>query len=168
VAEPTTPLPAAKAFAEDERSVLLGYLAYHRAVLARKVDGVSDEDARRAACAPSALTLLGLIRHMTDVERWWFRRVQAAEDVPALFDEEEEWIVPADVTVADALARYWEEIAVIDGLLEGATMDDPNQGGPEPGEHRLRRTIVHMIEEYARHCGHADLLREAIDGTTGD
>ncbi len=166
--EAVTPLPAAKSFGEDERSVLLGYLAYHRAVLARKVEGVSDEQARRAACPPSALTLVGLVRHMTDVERWWFRRVQRAEDVPALFDDDEEWRVPADAEVAGALAAYWDEIAVIDRYLATASMDDRNRGEPDPGRHTLRRTIVHMIEEYARHCGHADLLRETIDGTTGD
>jgi uncharacterized damage-inducible protein DinB len=168
MAAPTTPLPAAKSFGEDERSVLLGYLTYHRVVLARKAEGVSDEDARRAVCAPSALTLLGLIRHMTDVERWWFRRVLLAEDVPGLFEDDEEWNVPADATAADALTAYWDEIAVIDRHLETASMDDRNKGEPEPGEHALRRTIVHMIEEYARHCGHADLLREAIDGTVDD
>jgi uncharacterized damage-inducible protein DinB len=63
-------------------------LAYHRAVLARKIEGLSDEQAHRAAYPPCALTLLGLIRHMTDVERWWFRRVLLAEDVPALFDDD--------------------------------------------------------------------------------
>jgi hypothetical protein len=166
--EAVTPLPAAKAFGEDERSVLLGYLAYHRAVLARKVEGLSDEEARRAACPPSALTLLGLIRHMTDVERWWFRRVLLAEDVPTLFEDDEEWRLPAGATVSDALAAYWNEIAVIDKHLATASMEDRNQGEPDPGQHALRRTIVHMIEEYARHCGHADLLREQIDGTTGD
>ena len=62
-----TALPSGKAFGEDERSVLLGYLAYFRAVLARKAEGVNDDDARRAACPPSPLTLLGLVRHMTDV-----------------------------------------------------------------------------------------------------
>ena len=168
MAEPITPLPTAKAFGEDERSVLLGYLAYHRTVLARKAEGLSDEQARRAACPPSTLTLLGLVRHMTDVERWWFRRVLLCEDIPALFEDEEEWHVPADATIADALNAYWSEIAVIDTHLANASMDDRNAGEPEPGEHTLRRTIVHMIEEYARHCGHADLLREAIDGTTGD
>jgi uncharacterized damage-inducible protein DinB len=163
-----TPLPAEKAFAEDERSVLLGYLAYHRAVLARKAEGLSDEQARRAACPPSTLTILGLIRHMTDGERWWFRRVLLAEDVPALFDDEQEWQLPPDATIADALADYWREIAVIDRHLADARMDDPSVGGPDAARHRLRRIIVHMIEEYARHCGHADLLREAIDGSTGD
>jgi uncharacterized damage-inducible protein DinB len=166
--EPITPLPAAKAFGEDERSVLLGYLTYHRTVLARKIEGISDEAARRLACPPSPLTLLGLIRHMTDVERWWFRRVLLAEDVPALFEEDEEWRVPTDATVAGALAAYWDEIATVDRHLMVADMDDRNVGEPESGGHALRRTIVHMIEEYARHCGHADLLREAIDGVTGD
>ncbi|HZB43137.1 MAG TPA: DinB family protein [Ilumatobacter sp.] len=167
MADPLTPLPDSKAFGEDERSVLLGYLTYHRTILARKLEGLSDEDGRRTACPPSALTLLGLIRHMTDVERWWFRRVQQAEDVPGIFDEDEEWRVPADATVADALQAYWDEIAVVDAYLTGADMDHINEN-PEGGQHTLRRTIVHMIEEYARHCGHADLLREAIDGTTGD
>jgi uncharacterized damage-inducible protein DinB len=166
--EPTTALPATKASGEDERSVLLGYLTYHRTVLARKAEGVSDSDARRAACPPSSLTLLGLIRHMTDVERWWFRRHLLAEEIPALFDDDEEWRVPPDATVADALADYWDEIAVIDRHFETASMDDRNEGEPDRGQHTLRRAIVHMIEEYARHCGHADLLREAIDGTTGD
>lgn len=166
--EPATPLPVAKAFGEDEATVLLGYLAYHRVVLTRKAEGLSDEQARRAACPPSALTLLGLIRHMTDVERWWFRRVQLAEDIPPLFEDDEEWRPPDDATIAEALTAYADEIAVIDRHLATAGMDDRNQGGPDPGQHALRRTIVHMIEEYARHCGHADLLREAIDGTTGD
>ena len=166
--QPITPLPAAKALAEDERAVLLGYLTYHRVVLARKVEGLRDEQARLTACPPSTLTLLGLIRHMTDVERWWFRRVLLAEDIPALFDDDEEWRVPADATIAESVAAYWSEIETIDGHLVTASMDDRNLGDPDPGQHTLRRTIVHMIEEYARHCGHADLIREAIDGATGD
>ena len=163
-----TPLPASKAPGDDERSVLLGYLAYHRAVLARKLDGLTDEQARLAAIPPSGLTLLGLIRHMTDVERWWFRRVLVAEGVPPLFDMDEEWAVPDDATVADALAAYWSEIEAVDGRLAATDMDTISSGDPEGGRHTLRRTIVHMIEEYARHCGHADLLREVIDGRTGD
>jgi uncharacterized damage-inducible protein DinB len=166
--ERTTPLPESKAFGDDERSVLLGYLAYHRAVLARKLDGVSDADARRATIPPSGLTLLGLVRHMTDVERWWFRRVLVADDVAPLFDDEQEWAVPADATVADAMAAYWAEIAEVDVILADSDMDRISTGNAHGGQHTLRRTIVHMIEEYARHCGHADLLREQIDGRTGD
>ena len=159
-------LPESKAFGEDERSVLLGYLAYHRVVLARKLDGVTDEQGRLAACQPSALTLLGLVRHMTDVERWWFRRVLLGAEVEGIFPDEAEWVVD-DATVAETLAAYWAEIAVVDAHLNTAGMDDLMLGG-DPSETTLRRIIVHMIEEYARHCGHADLLREAIDGATGD
>lgn len=162
------PLPVSKAFGDDERSVLLGYLAYHRAVLARKLDGITDAQAGQATIPPSRMTLLGLIRHMTDVERWWFRRVFVATGVPPLFDMEEEWDVPADATVADALAAYWAEIAAVDEILAIADMDQVSSGDPDGGRHTLRRTIVHLIEEYARHCGHADLLRERIDGRTGD
>ncbi len=166
--EPSTPLPSAKADGGDERSVLLGYLTYHRTVLARKIEGVTDDDARRPASPPSGLTLLGLIRHMTDVERWWFRRVLLAEAVPGLFEDDEEWNVPVGATVADALAAYWDEIAVVDRHLATASMDDRTKTEPDREDSTLRRMIVHMIEEYARHCGHADLLREAIDGVTGD
>jgi hypothetical protein len=105
---------------------------------------------------------------MSDVERWWLRRVLQADPIDGLFAEGEEWELPPDARIADALDAYWSEIAVIDRHLEVASMDDRCLGGPEPGVHTLRRTIVHMIEEYARHCGHADFLREAIDGTTGD
>ncbi len=167
MSEPVTPLPESKASGEDERSVLLGYLTYHRAVLARKIEGVSDGVARRPVFPSSAISLLGLIRHMTDVERWWFRRVQQAEDIPGIFDDEEEWRVPEDATVAAALQAYWEEIAVVDAFLVATDMDHLDQN-PSASAHTLRRLVVHMIEEYARHCGHADLLREAIDGVTGD
>jgi hypothetical protein len=163
-----TALPPSKSNGEDERSVLYGYLDYHRAVLARKAEGVNDEDARRAACPPSAMTLIGLIRHMADVERYWFRRWFASEDLAGLFEEDGEWRIPPDAGIADALDLYWAEIAASDRNIKPASLDAV--GGPfdDSGEHSLRRTIVHMIEEYARHCGHADLLREAIDGATGD
>jgi hypothetical protein len=168
MADPVTALPESKAFGDDERSVLLGYLAYFRAVLARKAEGISDEDARRAACPPSPLTLQGLVRHMADVERWWFRRVLQDEDIPDLLVEDDDWNEAPEETLADSLTTYWNEIAVIDRHLATADMDDVSRGGPEDRRHALRRTIVHMIEEYARHCGHADLLREAIDGQVGD
>jgi hypothetical protein len=173
--EPITPLPSAKAAGEDDRSVLLGYLDYHRAVLARKAEGVTDEQARLAACPPSDLTLLGLIRHMTDVERSWFRRSLLAEDAPPIYygdahpdgDEDGDFHPPPGATVADALAAYWGEIDVANRNIAAASLDDVTRGKPDPGR-SLRRIVVHMIEEYARHCGHADLLRQAIDGATGD
>jgi uncharacterized damage-inducible protein DinB len=139
-------------------------------VLARKIEGVTDEQARTAACPPSDITLLGLIRHMADVERWWFRRWFPGENVPGLFDDDAEWRVPADATVADALAVYWAEIRAADANIKSASLDATGHDDvePETNVHTLRRTIVHMIEEYARHCGHADLLRQALDGATGD
>jgi Protein of unknown function (DUF664) len=170
MAEPTTQLPQTKARddSNDERSVLVGYLDYHRAVLARKAEGITEEQARMAACPPSDLTLLGLIRHMADVERLWFRRSFRAEDVPPIYgDDEEDLHPPPEATMAEALASYWAEIEVANANIAMASLDDGSVGEPDPG-HSLRRTIVHMIEEYARHCGHADLLREAIDGATGD
>jgi uncharacterized damage-inducible protein DinB len=163
-----TPLPTSKAFGDDERSVLLGYLTYHRAVLARKLDGVSDSDGRAALLPPSTMTLVGLVRHMSDVERWWFRRVAQAEDLPPLFDDEVEWDMSDLPTVADTMAVYWAEIAEVDRFLVDADLDGVSLGSTHSGQHALRRTIVHLIEEYARHCGHADLLRERVDGVTGD
>ena len=169
MSDPITPLPRAKAFADDERSVLLGYLDYHRAVLARKAEGVSEEQSRVPACPPSDLTLLGLIRHMVEVERHWFRRWLLAEDVPSIYgDDDEEFYPPPDATLAGALADYWNEIQITNRNLAAASLDDRGRGLPDAGNHTLRRTLVHMIEEYARHCGHADLLRQAIDGRIGD
>jgi len=170
MAEPTTSLPEAKSRDDgnDEWSVLVGYLDYHRAVLARKAEGITEEQARVAACPPSDLTLLGLIRHMTDGERLWFRRSLKGESVPFLYgDDDEDLHPPADATLAEALASYWAEIEIANANIASASLDDATEGEPQPGR-SLRRTIVHMIEEYARHCGHADLLRQAIDGTTGD
>jgi uncharacterized damage-inducible protein DinB len=175
MAGPTTPLPREKASGNDERPVLLGYLDYHRAVLARKAEGLTDEQARLEACPPSDLTLLGLIRHMTEVERQWFRRALMAEDAPPLYyedahpegDEDGDFHPPADATLAEALAAYWAEIRVTDLNIAAASLDELSRGEPDSGT-SLRRIIVHMIEEYARHCGHADLLRQAIDGWTGD
>jgi uncharacterized damage-inducible protein DinB len=168
MSEPTTALPDSKAPSEDERDVLFGYLDYHRIVLARKAEGLSDQQARLAACPPSDLTILGLIRHMTDVERGWFRVWFVNEDVAPLFEQEAEWQLPPDATIAAALDAYWDEIRVADERIKSAPLEQLGTGEPRPGENTLRRVIVHMIEEYARHCGHADLLRQAIDGVTGD
>jgi hypothetical protein len=172
VSRPTIPLPSSKSRddGQDERSVLLRYLDYHRAVLVRKLDGVSDGDARRPACPPSPLNLLGLLRHMTDVERDWFRNTLVGEGIGYRYtespDDERDLFPPDDATVADAVAGFVEEIAIVDAILARASLDDMAVAAEHPSS--LRRIIVHLIEEYARHCGHADLLREAVDGTTGD
>jgi uncharacterized damage-inducible protein DinB len=175
MADPTTPLPPeGKAAGGDEESVLLGYLKYHRIVLARKAEGITEEQARAALCPPSDFTMLGLIRHMTDVERGWFRRGLANEDLPPMYygeshpdgDEDGDFHPPPDATMSDALTAYWAEIERCDENIAAHSLDHVRS--PEESHNTLRRVIVHMIEEYARHCGHADLLRQAIDGVTGD
>ncbi len=128
---PITPLPAAKAFAEDERSVLLGYLDYHRAVLVRKAEGITDAEARLAACPPSELTLLGLIRHMADVERHWFRRALVGEDAPPIYygDGHPDGDPDGDLhpTAEDTMA---EAIATARAVLAGRSGD-----GYQPPDH---------------------------------
>ncbi len=170
-------LPEAKAFGEDEESVLLGYLDYHRAVLARKASGITDEQARMAACPPSEMTLLGVIRHMADVERHWFRWSLVGEDIDPQFSirnehdqsDDGDWHPPAEATLDDAFAAWRAEVEVADANIAAVGLDGfgtrRTEGQPPT---KLRRIVVHMIEEYARHCGHADLIRQAIDGTVGD
>jgi hypothetical protein len=173
VAEPTTPLPDDPPVG-DERTTLLGFVDYYRAVLARKIEGLTDEEAGRAACPPSDLTLLGIVRHMADVERSWFRRSLLAEDAPPIFygpghpdgDDDGDFHPPPGATVADALAAYWNEIEVANRNMVDFPLEDIERR--ERGKFSLRWILVHMVEEYARHCGHADLLRQAIDGATGD
>ncbi|MEM9561690.1 MAG: DinB family protein [Actinomycetota bacterium] len=173
---PTTELPSQKAFAEDERSVLLGYLDYHRKVLIRKAEGLTDEQARLAPCPPSTMSMLGLIRHMADVERGWFRRSVAAEDAGPIFygeahpdgDPDGDFNAPPDATMAEAMATLLAEIEIADANIAARDLDHPEEDPGDRPPSSLRRIIVHLIEEYARHCGHADLIREAIDGATGD
>jgi uncharacterized damage-inducible protein DinB len=173
VGEPTTPPPEDPPVA-DELTTLLAYVDYYRAVLARKIEGLTDEEARRAACPPSDLTLLGIVRHMADVERFWFRRSLVDEDAPPLFygaahpdgDDDGDFHAPPGATVAEALAAYWNEIEVANRNVVDFPLDDIERR--EQGTRSLRWILVHMVEEYARHAGHADLLRQAIDGSTGD
>ena len=171
--QPITPLPAAKAFAEDERAVLLGYLAYHRAVLARKVEGLRDEQARLTPCPPSTLTLLGLIRHLARVEHNWFRRVlQGQPHLPKLYVMDDDPDLDfngavADPAVAEEAWTAWRrEVKNADAWLgKGTPFDEAVSHGGDDIE--VRDVLVHLVEEYARHVGHADLLRECIDGRTG-
>ena len=159
--------------APDERAALDQFLDYFRATLVHKVAGLDTEQARRAACPPSTLNLLGLVRHMADVERWWFRNVLTGEQVaPRFYTEEDPELdmqPPADATLDEAVTAFHAEVAIARANSATRSLDDHAasfRGGTSTGN--LRWIMVHMIEEYARHCGHADLLREAIDGVTGD
>jgi hypothetical protein len=181
-AQPTSvPAPIDPQPAGDERATLTGFLDYYRQILLRKVDGVSDADARRATVEPSDLNLLGLVRHLADVERNWFRRIFTGAQTPPLFygpshpagdADGDHHPGPAD-TLASALEVWRQEAEHSRAVVAAADLDAPavvagRRGGQPYGPVNLRWILVHMIEEYARHCGHADLLRERIDGMTGD
>ncbi|MFJ8998787.1 DinB family protein [Streptomyces sp. NPDC102359] len=158
----------------DERSMLEGWLDYHRETLAWKCEGLTDEQLRTASVPPSDLSLMGLVRHMAEVERSWFRRVFAGEDTGPLYygdaDPDGEFHPGEADTWKDAYETWQTEIAAARRNTAGAALDDLSLGRhhshPQPCS--LRWIYTHMIEEYARHNGHADLLRQRIDGVTGE
>ncbi|WP_033327035.1 DinB family protein [Streptomyces yerevanensis] len=158
----------------DERTMLEGWLDYHRETLAWKCGGLSDAQLRTASVEPSELSLMGLVRHMAEVERGWFRKVLAAEDAGPIYYSDEDRDGEFHLTDADtweeAYATWQAEIEIARRNAARFDLDDISEGKHRrTGEQfNLRWIITHMIEEYARHNGHADLLRERIDGSTGD
>ncbi|MEV7908041.1 DinB family protein [Streptomyces anulatus] len=154
-----------------EREMLRAHLDYHRATLAMKCDGLSDEDLRRRSMPPSTLSLLGLVRHMAEVERTWFRRVINREDVPLVWSDEGDYQVAYDASTATRSEAFeaWEaEVGHSRRIEEAAESLDVIGHQARWGEDvSLRLVMLHMIHEYARHNGHADFLREGIDGTVG-
>ncbi|MFI0168682.1 DinB family protein [Streptomyces sp. NPDC017095] len=153
-----------------ERPMLESWLDFHRATLELKCRGLDDAQVRRAAAEPSSLTLLGLVQHLAEVERNWFQRIVAGLDVPPVFEEESGYALAAGRGLPEALAVWRREVARGRRLCAGRSLEDTVRlaGGPLAGaEFSLRWVFVHLIEEYARHNGHADLLRERIDGTIG-
>ncbi|MFC5723366.1 DinB family protein [Streptomyces gamaensis] len=155
----------------DERTGLEAWLDFHRATLAAKCAGLDDEQLRLATAPPSPLTLLGLVRHMAEVERGWFRRVLAGEKEagPLYYTEDNldgDFEVGEGDTWQEAYATWQAEIAAARGIARGRSLTDT--GVHRNGEELdLRWIYLHMIEEYARHNGHADLIRERVDGATG-
>jgi uncharacterized damage-inducible protein DinB len=156
----------------DERPMLEGWLDFHRATLLQKCTGLTSEQLKARSVEPSALSLLGLVRHMAEVERWWFRRNFAGEPLDGLYcTEESEDGDFDDVATADPavdLARFAEECALARQTVADRGLDETFVHPRRGTEMSLRWIFVHMIEEYARHNGHADLLRERIDGHTGE
>ncbi|MER5733993.1 DinB family protein [Streptomyces sp. NPDC002138] len=158
----------------NERDMLDGWLDYHRATLAWKCEGLTDEELRRVPLAPSELSLLGLVRHMSEVERYWFREITLGEDLDDLYSTEDdpdgEFHLTDQDTWAEAEQVWREEIERARQASAGRPLDEVSIGRSRgSGEHfNLRWVYTHMIEEYARHNGHADLLREHIDGATGE
>ncbi|MFG2030126.1 DinB family protein [Streptomyces sp. NPDC048825] len=158
----------------DERTMLEGWLDYHRQTLAWKCEGLTDAQLRTASAEPSELTLMGLVRHMAEVERSWFRRVLAAEDAgPIYFTEEDrdgDFHLSETDTWEEAYATWQAEIESARRNAARFGLDDISEGKHLRTGQRfnLRWIYTHMIEEYARHNGHADLIRERIDGAIGD
>ncbi|GAA3020656.1 DinB family protein [Actinokineospora globicatena] len=154
-----------------ERETLRAYLDFHRATLAMKCEGVSEEDMRRRSSPPSELTLLGLVRHMAEVERTWFRRVIDGRDLPLVWSDSGDYQQAFDLegaTVSEAVSTWQREVAHSREIEQAAESLDVTGYFPRWGSDvSLRLVMLHLIHEYARHNGHADFLREAIDGTTG-
>jgi uncharacterized damage-inducible protein DinB len=156
----------------DERSNLREYLRVYRLTLRMKTEGLTPEQLARRSVPPSTMSLLGLVRHMAKVERDWFRLRAAGNDEPRLYwshedrDEAFTGAVADASVVAEAFAHWEREVAFAEAFVE----EHPDLGevyryGDD--EISLRELLLHMVEEYARHCGHADLLRECVDGRTG-
>jgi hypothetical protein len=163
------PLPPLNA---DERTTLESWLDFHRATLAMKCEGLDDVQAATVSVPPSGFTLTGLVQHMAEVERNWFRRVLAREHAPPIYDPDADpdgpdggFELAGDATLRAALATWRAEVANARELCAARTLTDTGRFMGQ--DVSLRWVYVHMIEEYARHNGHADLVRERIDGTTG-
>lgn len=166
--------PKDEVAAATERTTLERFLYHQRRFLARKAGGLTEKQARLATCPPSDLTMLGLIRHAADVERGWAQRSFAGLDTPRLYslsahpdgDRDGDFHPPAGARLADALAAFWTETEAADRIYGAADLDEIEHC--DRAFYSLRWILVHLIEEYARHCGHADLIRQAIDGQTGE
>ena len=170
------PLPPVTA---DERVTLEQFLDYFRSVLLRKAEGIDEVQARQRV-GTSAIDILGLVRHMALVEQWWFTQAFAGSTEPDWWadpdDPDRDWHHTNDDTLEFALAALNGEIAKSRAVVAGTGSLDqltaidvgPHDQTDRYGRRSLRWVLVHMIEEYARHCGHADLLREAVDGAVGD
>jgi uncharacterized damage-inducible protein DinB len=155
----------------NERETLRTFLDFHRATLAMKCEGLSDEDLRRRSMPPSELTLLGLVRHMAEVERTWFRKVINGEDIPLVWSADNDYQVAYDASEssrAEAFEAWQNEVEHARRIEREAESLDVIGYQPRWEEHvSLRLVMHHLCHEYARHNGHADFLREGIDGVTG-
>ena len=155
----------------DERAMLEGWLDRHRQTLLAKCAGLTAEQLKLRAVEPSSMSLLGLLRHLAEVERGWFRIHAAGEQLPFLYCSETNLDGDFDdVEAADAAAdhaAFRAEIEAARAAMAGVSLEHEFVTERRSAV-SVRWVYLHMIEEYARHNGHADLLRERIDGATGD
>ena len=164
-----------------EAATLLGFLDYQRATLEWKCRGLGDEQLR-VALLPALMTLGGMLKHLACVEDYWFTEVVAGEPAPepwasAVTDADPDWDWrSAGADAGDDLRALWAErversravVAARLGQGESAALSEAHPAWGGQGRVSLRWVLVHMIEEYSRHNGHADLIRESIDGQTGE
>lgn len=156
----------------DERAVLDAWLRDYRLNVLLKLDGLTAEQLAARPIPPSTLSLLGIVRHLTEVEMYWLREVLHGEELEDLYSTREHPDGDFDLGGAETAAPDVDAyVRVTDRCAEAAAawtdLDGPVRGRRGGAELNLRWILTHLIEEYARHLGHMDLLREAIDGTTG-
>jgi uncharacterized damage-inducible protein DinB len=155
----------------SERDMLRAFLDYQRATLAMKCAGLGDTELRQQSMPPSTLSLLGLVRHMAEVERAWFRRVFEDNDAPMVWSDKIDFQAAYDASQStrdEAFTAWQAEVENSRGIERAAESLDVAGYQPRWGEQvSLRMVIVHVLLEYGRHNGHADLLREGIDGAVG-
>lgn len=162
-------MPRRVPFRGDEKESLHASLDRHRDVVLWKIRGLDDDSLRRSV-TPSGTNLLGLVKHLAAVEYEWFCRTFGRETEPLPFDDTDENAdlrVGRDELTEDIVAFYQRARAAADGVITQYSLD--HTGTAWYGETvTLRWVLIHMIEETARHCGHLDIVRELIDGATGD
>ena len=157
----------------DERTILTSFLDYHRDTLMWKCEGLTESQLRERAVPPSSLSLLGLVRHLTEVERSWFRRVLIDEDAPPIYytdaDPDGDFDHLDSTPVDEVFAAWRAEVdRAREIVAEADSLETVAKEGRREPPVNLRWILAHLIEEYARHNGHADLIRERIDGQTGE
>src|SRR5919106_1061755 len=155
--------------AGTEKEVLTGFLDHYRATIIAICEGLSDEDLRRPM-VPSGTTLLGMIKHLAYVERGWFQETIAGDQVEYPFDADDpdaDLRIERDESTEEILDLYRSECSRSRQIIETVSLDDLVKGEERSADYNVRWVIVHMIEETARHAGHADIIREQLDGSTG-
>ncbi|MCX4744667.1 DinB family protein [Kitasatospora sp. NBC_01287] len=159
-------------FAADEGTMLASWLDFHRKTLALKTAGLTGEQLKRRPVSPSTLTLLGLVRHLAEVEHYWYQVVLLGGEPTYLYgtaeDPDFDFNGVADADPAEAFATWRQQIRLAEQAVGDLPLETVGKRLRRDDEVTLRWIQVHMIEEYARHNGHADLLREALDGVTGE
>ena len=156
----------------DERRSLAAWVGYQRATFLLKCHGLTDEQLALRVVPPSSMSLLGLMRHLTEVERNWFARHLMGADVPPLYysdaSPDGDFDDLASASVSAVRSAYQAAVARSEEVYDSFARPDELSRGTTGRPRTVRWVMMHVVEEYARHNGHADLLREAIDGARGE